>query len=329
MTAGKKILLALGPHRSGTSVVTNAFHKANFAVGDDLLPSNEGNPDGYWEDQKFVALNESILKCLGRSWRDPRPIDARALTETPELIDHRKAIRSRLLHMLKDNNKVVIKDPRLCRTLPLWLDIIEDFDDTEVGCIVIHRQPIKAIQSLVRRDGENPKWAAALWLIYALDAVDFARATGLSHIDYETFLLHPYKSVEAALQSLGWHKEAAEAMEFRPLVDGVVRLDSGQQVQDAPPSSLGGDQIALHSWLSSAHEARHDEEKMIEIKTRYKDAFAIFEYFVSDTVEKATMSVDASRNLKEIAAELENQLKVDEKKLRIAEIRHRLKELNS
>src|SRR5688572_33259510 len=84
------VICTLGMHRSGTSLVSRTLNLLGVQLGSDerLLPPNEENPKGYWEQRSFVNLNDEMLERFGGRWvehaafppswaRDPRPGDLR------------------------------------------------------------------------------------------------------------------------------------------------------------------------------------------------------------------------------------------------------------
>ena len=71
-THAPSAILVLGMHRSGTSALAGSLALTGVALGDDLLPANEGNVTGYWEHRRLIALNERVLASLGATWHDIR-----------------------------------------------------------------------------------------------------------------------------------------------------------------------------------------------------------------------------------------------------------------
>ena len=65
------ILIILGMHRSGTSCITRMFNLSGVSLGTDLFPPAEDNSEGYWEDARFVRINNKILKNSNGSWYNP------------------------------------------------------------------------------------------------------------------------------------------------------------------------------------------------------------------------------------------------------------------
>ena len=65
------VVVVLGMHRSGTSLVANVLHHLGVHMGDRLLGPNEWNPYGHWEDLDFFELNAELLKAAGGDWAHP------------------------------------------------------------------------------------------------------------------------------------------------------------------------------------------------------------------------------------------------------------------
>jgi len=53
-----------GMHRSGTSMVGRLLYQGGLYLGPDseLMPPGPDNPDGYWENRRFLQINDGILE---------------------------------------------------------------------------------------------------------------------------------------------------------------------------------------------------------------------------------------------------------------------------
>lgn len=68
------LVIILGMHRSGTSLVSSILHTMGVRMGEpsDLeRRDDDSQPQGYWEDQDFVALNRQMIRDAGGHWRTP------------------------------------------------------------------------------------------------------------------------------------------------------------------------------------------------------------------------------------------------------------------
>jgi hypothetical protein len=123
------MVIVLGMHRSGTSLMTHILSEAGFFVGEkkDLIQGNRWNENGFFERWDIYKTNEDILNICGGSWYMP-PDEANILQ-----VKMSSEIET-ILSIYKRYPKAVIKDPRFCLTLPLWKPFLGD------GLRIIHMQ---------------------------------------------------------------------------------------------------------------------------------------------------------------------------------------------
>src|SRR5258708_4760869 len=101
-----------GMHRSGTSLVANLLRQCGLYLGeeDDLIPATADNQQGYWENRRFLALNDDILKELGGSWDFP-PL-APAGWHDDERLNPLRVKAEILVDQFRDHQPWGWKDPR-------------------------------------------------------------------------------------------------------------------------------------------------------------------------------------------------------------------------
>src|SRR5215213_1983981 len=56
-----KVLIILGMHRSGTSLIANWLHECGLHLGERLLAEGASNAKGHFEDLDFLELHEQIF----------------------------------------------------------------------------------------------------------------------------------------------------------------------------------------------------------------------------------------------------------------------------
>lgn len=159
-------LLVLGMHRSGTSSFVGLAARLGAALGSELLEANEWNPRGYGEQRDVVDIHDRFLASQGLRWDDPRrpgDFDGAAAGEA------RRALREVLLREFSSAPLFAVKDPRLCRLLPLWAPLWEELGVAPAYAIVL-RHPLEIAGSLARRDGLEPAASLLLWLEHSLAA---------------------------------------------------------------------------------------------------------------------------------------------------------------
>ena len=74
-TTDKKVIVVLGMHRSGTSVVTRGLQVLGVDLGTRLLAAEQGvNDKGFWEDMDITAFDVDLLCALGHDWHSFAPL---------------------------------------------------------------------------------------------------------------------------------------------------------------------------------------------------------------------------------------------------------------
>ena len=195
-----------GAHRSGTSMVARLLHASGLDLGpeSDLMPPAPDNPDGFWENLSFVAMNDELLNELGGAWDLP-PRSA------PFAEKGFGAMRARARLLVSAFSRSTVwgwKDPRNSLTLPFWRAIIP-----KLRTIIVVRNPLEVAYSLNQRNGVSLHLALSLWGVYNQHALS---ATGpknriVSH--YDSFFEDPRAELLRILSFLGLpDSEAAKAV---------------------------------------------------------------------------------------------------------------------
>ena len=87
---GRAPVCITGMHRSGTSMVARLLGACGLDLGppEELVPGQPDNPDGYFENQRFVSVNDEILDIFGGAWDSP-PMFPPGWEDDPRLQDVR------------------------------------------------------------------------------------------------------------------------------------------------------------------------------------------------------------------------------------------------
>ncbi|MDE3155177.1 MAG: glycosyl transferase family 1 [Acidobacteriota bacterium] len=164
-----RLVLVLGMHRSGTSVMAAGLQCLGVSLGDRLTGSGPDNPKGFWENGDVLALNERVLAAIGRDWQTPEAIDRTALT-APALAPFAEAGRRILQDQLSRFPDFGLKEPRLCRLLPFWRPIFDALG-CAVSVVYAVREPASVARSLAKRNRIPMPCGRALWLAYVRDGL--------------------------------------------------------------------------------------------------------------------------------------------------------------
>ena len=162
-------IVVAGMHRSGTSALSRTLN----LVGCDLprtpiVSDNRGNEYGHWESQRIFELNDDILASAGSRWDDWEPVSADwyASPRYPEFFE--KACEA-LAAEFESSRLFVFKDPRVCRLMRLWINVIESLNASPLIVMPV-RNPRDVAASLERRNGIDASIGRLMWLRHVLDA---------------------------------------------------------------------------------------------------------------------------------------------------------------
>jgi len=201
-TSSSKALLVTGMHRSATSSLMRVCNLLGVRLPGDQMPPDQDNPQGYWEPTEVVNAHELLLADLGRSWHDPRPLPPGWLETNAA-----ERWRARILEVIAPDCKGVavwgLKDPRLCRLLPLWIQIIERLG-SKPYILHLFRHPDQVAASLRNRDSYPVDTPYALWLRYVMDMERDSRPYPRAFISYDALLADWRGVLTAAAERMGF-----------------------------------------------------------------------------------------------------------------------------
>ena len=144
----RRVVVVLGA-RSGTSALAGTLGLLGCGLPRTMMAANHGNPRGYFEPQDLADRHDEILSLLGSRWDDWRPFppgwcasEAAAVAQKTLAGTYRADYQTSLS---------VLKEPRMCRMLPLWFGIFHDLGVEPAFCF-IDRDPLEVARSLTKRD---------------------------------------------------------------------------------------------------------------------------------------------------------------------------------
>lgn len=174
-------------HRSGTSALTRVLNLCGADLGTRMLPPAEGNNDsGFWEHADAVDVHERLLFALGRSWSDARALPVDWL-DTPAAAIAAERIAALVAGDFGGSRLWAVKDPRLCRFLPLWIKVLGDAG-VRIKLLYALRHPDEVVASLVRRDGMSAHENALLLLTHFFEAAQAGVGQQRCMVTYQSLL---------------------------------------------------------------------------------------------------------------------------------------------
>jgi len=214
----KRVIVVVGPGRSGTSVITRALKVLNVDLGDNLMPPKAGvNDKGFWEDQDIYSFNLDLCKELNYDWYKltPAPLSLLDAANSSEL--RQRAINI-LSSKMKATNLFGIKDPQLTRLLPFWRDVFGK-EGVKGSYVIACRNPMSVARSLSKYTGIGLEIAYLLWFEYTLASLIDTKSTSRVVVDYDLIMQNPTEQLYRIGQML--------KLEFEPDSDSFIEYQSG------------------------------------------------------------------------------------------------------
>ena len=251
-----KMLLILGMHRSGTSLLAGSCRLLGADLGGRMMEAGQDNVMGFWEHDEIVQIHDQVLERLGFAWDDVRALPDKWWTY--QMIQpQREALKTVLQRDFGASTLGCVKDPRLCRLLPLWQELLKELDWQPLY-LLASREPGEIAASLKSRNGFSAEKSALLTLRYSLDAEAGSRDGTRAMVDYGALLKDWRAVLKPAWEKLGlsWPADTAaldaqverfihKELRHHAASDGLPKGALGKLIEDVYAASHSGDVVAL------------------------------------------------------------------------------------
>jgi hypothetical protein len=184
--ATRQGLIVLGMHRSGTSALTALAVRLGMAGPRTPLAASADNPEGFYEPKPVVVVNHQILTEAQCTWN-------LCLHFAPEQLaakmhgHNQQVVQATLVREFGGAGSFVLKDPRLCLTLPAWLPCFPALG-VAPAVMILARHPAEVIKSLEVRNGLPAYEILPNWLHHMLEAERGSRGLQRAVMLYEDLL---------------------------------------------------------------------------------------------------------------------------------------------
>jgi hypothetical protein len=195
------VVLVLGMHRSGTSALTGALGLCGGSLPGDLMPAHKDNVRGFFESTQLVELHDKLLGAFGSRWDDPLPVRS-VLFDTAEAADASLELANLLDREFSGHAPLVIKDPRMCKLLPIWVEALDLLGWRSVAVLPL-RHPLEVAASLQRRNALNEHHGLAMWMHHTLLAERATRGMPRAFVLYDELLRDGPGSIRKINEELG------------------------------------------------------------------------------------------------------------------------------
>ena len=225
--------MVAGMHRSGTSAVTRVVNLLGVPLGrpDDIYSAPD-NPGGHWESRTLCAVNDMILTVFGGFEIAPSPMPKSWLQS--RRAEFLRGVMRAAFHDIYQGERWLWKDPRICLTLPLWRQVLDDF------CVVFVVRDVGAVaRSLHRREGFPDFYCRALWDDYNRRAVSALPGLPVVTVDFDSMLEDPLQQVKLLCQGL-----SAVGVELNGEIDAAAASVHRAGDPNRPTQSGPGQRLA-------------------------------------------------------------------------------------
>lgn len=111
------LLVIIGNHRCGTSFLASCLEQLGVSIGKTRnQDKDEPNPKGYWENDVFTEMHNSLLRQNKKDWKTIRETINYSHKDVEQYIEH---IRKEF----DPKDAILIKDPRLTFMIPFLRDV--------------------------------------------------------------------------------------------------------------------------------------------------------------------------------------------------------------
>lgn len=259
-------LIILGMHRSGTSLLTGLLSQVGVKMGRRLYAPQKGvNEKGFWEHEDIVDTHDELLLNLGSQWDDLLPLSDKWWES-----DVVQPFVNRLNDLVKRDFAATyvwaLKDPRMCRLLPLWFPIFAT-RRVRPTFICMNRNPFEVVASLQKRDGFSREKALVLWLNHSLYAEFHSRGLSRIFIDFDQVVKSPVQVLlkiekEANLVFPVSVNEASE--KISGFVSPDLRHHKADAALDRPHEGLALMAYELHRTFNEMAVENKDSYELID-----------------------------------------------------------------
>ena len=216
----KTVFFVLGMHRSGTSALGGVLNLIGLDFGSELLPANEGNPKGYFENRYVFKLNEHILYENNTSWHDVH-------FKVQDINSHKfnvyvKEAEKILIGEFKYSEKFVIKDPRISILFPIWEKACQNLN-YKIKIILQYRNPLEVAKSLEKRDGFSLERSLLVWSHYVLQAEYLSRQYKKISTTFQDLVEDPVKFIKDLQSFIGIKIDKNIQKELKIFIDKRIK----------------------------------------------------------------------------------------------------------
>ena len=249
------VICIAGAHRSGTSLLARLLRECGLDLGpeSELMPAGEDNPDGFWENLRFVALNDELLTTVGAAWDLPPLLAGDSFQG--EAVASIRTKAQLLVASFRTAPSWGWKDPRNSLTLPFWRDLLPG-----LRTIIMVRNPLEVAYSMHKRNGLSYALGLRLWEIYNRSALAHSSLEARLITSYPAFFAGPERELQKIAAFAGLRQANISA------AAGLItagRRHTSFSVEQMIDAGVSPEIVSLYQSLTSG-DARPSAEPVIK-----------------------------------------------------------------
>jgi hypothetical protein len=217
-TIGCAPVCIAGMHRSGTSMVARLLNLCGLYLGQpaELGLAIPSNPEGHWENSRFLVINEEILNRLGGAWDLPPAMEP-DWEKRPAMKDL-KLDAQKLLEGFGGYQLWGWKDPRNSLTLPFWKELLPG-----LKVIVCLRHPLEVAFSLRARGVSSYAFGLSLWRQYYQRIAQATPSEERIVTHYSAFFVSPENELRRLLGHIGLKPSDSALAQCKKFINSGLR----------------------------------------------------------------------------------------------------------
>ncbi len=170
------VVVVLGMHKSGTTLISKTLHHSGFCMGD--FDEKRGYDQGnQYEHEDVLNLDFEVLNCAGQ-----RSIDLEIKESYSWTDDHLKSAKN-IVQSMQSHENWGFKEPRMALIYPLWQEALPDHK-----IIVVYRNPYEVL----RHYGTMNRWARfktlSVWCQYNYNILESIKGREAFVCSYHQFM---------------------------------------------------------------------------------------------------------------------------------------------
>jgi hypothetical protein len=253
-------IVVLGMHRSGTSALAGMLDILGCDSPATPMKPTQDNPRGYFESSSIYSLHTKLLTSAGSRWDDWTSINPGWMSG-PRRDEFQERAVELLATEFKDSRLFVLKDPRICRLVPFWEDVLKE-SGAKPLYVLTHRNPLDVAASMFKRDGMPTDLGMLIWLRHVLDAEKDTRGRRRTFTSYDR-LMRNWAGVADRIQSDLQFNLPRYSPQVTPQVEDFLSSDirhhaeSDEKVLNNPLISawLRDTYAVLQRWVAEGEDA--------------------------------------------------------------------------